>query len=88
MNELCQQFNHSSNFIFTNKYFFPTQALHHVALHTDLRGARAALKVSEGLLWGQKVIILVLKIIELQIACSIHPQQLVSCGQSFKKINK
>lgn len=45
-----------------------------------LRGTHATLKVSEGLLWGEKVIILVLEVIKLQIACTVHPKQLVSCG--------
>ncbi len=50
--------------------------------HSDLRGSHATLEVSEGFLWGEEVIILVLEVIKLQIACSIHPKQLVSCGQN------
>lgn len=45
----------------------------------DLRGTRATLKVSEGLLWGEEVVVLVLEVIQLQIACSIHPEQFISC---------
>lgn len=51
-------------------------------VHRDLRGAHATLKVSQGFLWGEEVIVLVLEVIKLQISRSIHPEQLVSCGEN------
>lgn len=54
------------------------------SLHADLRGAHAALKLSEGLLWGKKVIVLVLEVVQLQITRSIHTEQLVPCGRNKK----
>lgn len=50
-------------------------------MHNDSRGTHATLKVSKGFLWGEEVIILVLEVIKLEIACSIHPKQLISCRQ-------
>lgn len=44
----------------------------------DSRGAHAPLEVSKGFLWGQEVVVLVLEVIQLQVACSVHPEQLVS----------
>lgn len=48
--------------------------------HNDLRCSHAAFEVSEGFLRGEEVVILVLEVVKLQIASSIHPEQLVSCG--------
>lgn len=54
-------------------------------VHSDLRGAHATLKVSQGFLWGKKVVVLVLEVVKLQVACTIHPEQLVSCGTKIKR---
>lgn len=51
-------------------------------VNNDSRGTQASLKVSKGFLWREEVIVLVLEVIQLQIPCSIHPKQLVPCGQS------
>lgn len=44
----------------------------------DSRGAHAAFEVSEGFLWRQEVVVLVFEVIQLQVARSVHPEQLVS----------
>lgn len=56
-------------------------------LHGDLRGAHPALEVSEGFLRGQEVVVLVLEVIQLQVTCSIHSEQLVSCG-NIKEVSE
>lgn len=51
---------------------------------TNVRGSDATLKVSQGFLRGQEVVVLVFEVVQLQVATSVHPQQLVSCGQDGK----
>lgn len=48
---------------------------------THVRGPHAALKVSQRLLRGQEVVVLVFEVVQFQVATSVHPQQLVPCGQ-------
>lgn len=52
---------------------------------TNVRGSDATLKVPQSFLWGQEVVILVFEVVQLQIASSVHPQQLVSWGQDGKR---
>ena len=49
-------------------------------VHEDSRGSQASLEVSQRLLGREEVVVLVLEVIELQVASSVHPEQLVSCG--------
>lgn len=44
----------------------------------NIRGSDATFKISQSFLWGQKVVILVFEVIELQVTTSIHPEQLVT----------
>lgn len=48
---------------------------------TNVRGSHAALKVSQRLLRGQEVVVLVFEVIQLQVASPVQPQQLVPCGR-------
>ena len=53
--------------------------MHH-PVHDDSRCSQASLEVSQRLLGREEVVVLVLEVIELQVASSVHPEQLVSCG--------
>lgn len=51
---------------------------------TNVRGSHAALKVSQRLLRGQEVVVLVFEVVQLQVASPVQPQKLVPCGQDGK----
>lgn len=52
-----------------------------IIMPANIRGSDATFKISQSFLWGQKVVILVFEVIELQVTTSVHPEQLVACGQ-------
>lgn len=66
------------------KWFHPKTRFSIVTC-TNLRGSDATLKVSQRFLGGQEVVVLVFEVIQLQVATSVHPQQLVACGQDGRK---
>lgn len=58
-----------------------TQLCHSgILMPADVRGSDATFKIPQRFLRGQKVVILVLEVIELQVTASVHPEQLVTCG--------